>query len=331
MTRVLLVAPGRGAYGPSEHGAAERYASSPLLAEADRRRAAAGRPTVSALLGAPAFDEALHLDPVNASVLVYTLSAIEGAALRGPDLRIAAVCGNSLGWYTALHLAGALPFADGLRLVETMARLSSAGDGTGQIVYPLADDGWRPDPARREAVEAAIRAAQDGGGFAAWSVDLGGYAVLGADAEGLALLRAALPPVESGGRRYPIALPGHRAFHTELAAPRSPAAREELADLAFGMPEVPLIDGRGAQHRPLTASPAELRDYTLGAQVASPFDLAAAVRVGLREYAPDEVVLLGPGTSIAGALGMTIVREGWRGIRSKADLREAGLLRTGLY
>jgi hypothetical protein len=84
-------------------------------------------------------------------------------------------------------------------------------------------------------------------------------------------------------------------------------------------PTVPLIDGRGAQHRPLTADPREILDYTLGAQVTTTYDLAASLSVGLREYAPDAVVLLGPGESIGGAIGMALVREGYSGIRSKDD------------
>ena len=108
---------------------------------------------------------------------------------------------------------------------------------------------------------------------------------------------------------------------------RAERAQAVLADLAFGMPDVPLIDGTGTQHRPLTASPDELRSYTLGAQLSTPFDLAAAVRTGLREYAPDAVVLLGPGASISGALARRLISEGYRGVASRVDfdrLRDVG-------
>lgn len=327
MTRVLLVCPGRGAYGAPELGSLPRYdavapaaaARDGLLPLADAFRRDRGLPTVTELDAAPAFDPALHLPGENASVLIYTLSAIEALALAASDLRPVAVCGNSLGWYTALHVSGALPFSDGLRLVQTMGALSGSGETGGQIVYPLAGEDWRPVPGRRAEIDAAIAAVRGEGGFAAWSVDLAGYGVIAGDAAGLARLREILPPVVSGGRTYPIPLPRHSAFHTELVADRAAAARAGLSGLPVANPEIPLIDGRGVQHRPLTADPAATLDYTLGAQVTTTYDLAASLRVGLREYAPDAVVLLGPGESIGGAIGMALVREGWRGIRSKED------------
>jgi malonyl CoA-acyl carrier protein transacylase len=247
---------------------------------------------------------------------IYRRSIADHSGLADRDLEPVAVCGNSMGWYTALVAGGSLPFEDGERLVLTMERIHAEETLGGQIVYPA-------DP---EAVEAALAKAR---GFAAPSVDLGGYVVLGGDDEGIASLRELLPPVVSGGRTYPIGMPGHSAFHTALMADRAERARETLGhSLSFVAPVVPLIDGRGAPHRPLTADPAEIRDYTLGAQITETFDLAAAVRVGLREYAPDAVVLLGPGSSIAGALAMTLIREGYRGVTSRADfdrLRDDGV------
>jgi malonyl CoA-acyl carrier protein transacylase len=253
--------------------------------------------------------------PDTGAVEIYRRSVADHVSLAEHDLSPVATCGNSMGWYTALVAGGALSLEDGERLVATMEGIHAEETRGGQLVYPA-------EPTKvKEALEKAR-------GFAALSVDLGGYVVLAGDDEGIASLRELLPEVVSGGRTYPIAMPGHSAFHTRLMADRAERARRELADLAWWHPAVPLVDGRGAQHRPLTADPAELRDYTLGAQVTETFDLAAAVRVGLREYAPDAVVLLGPGTSIAGALAMTIIGDGYRGVASRADfdrLRDDGV------
>jgi len=245
--------------------------------------------------------------PDTGAKAIYEASLADFFSMAERDLSPVAICGNSMGWYTALVAAGALSKEDGERLVSTMEGIHAAETLGGQIVYP----------ADREAVAGALRRAL---GFTALSVDLGGYVVLAGDDEGIASLRELLPPVVSGGRTYPIGMPGHSAFHTPLMADRAERARAELADsLLWIPPAIPLIDGRGVQHRPLTADPREIRDYTLGAQITETFDLAAAVRVGLREYAPDAVWLLGPGTSIAGALAMKIVEEGYRGVTSRAD------------
>jgi len=96
-------------------------------------------------------------------------------------------------------------------------------------------------------------------------------------------------------------------------------SRAELADLAWSAPAVPLVDGRGAVFRPLGADPAAVRDYTLGHQVVAPYDFTASVRVVMREYAPDHLVLLGPGGNLGGAVAQALLAEGWRGLGTKAD------------
>ena len=44
-----------------------------------------------------------------------------------------------------------------------------------------------------------------------------------------------------------------------------------------------------------------------------------ALLVALREYAPDELVLPGPGNTLGGTCGQILVMEGTRGIRSRHD------------
>ena len=43
----------------------------------------------------------------------------------------------------------------------------------------------------------------------------------------------------------------------------------------------------------------------------------AAIRVGLREFAPDWIIVLGPGDTLSGSIGQTLVELGWRGIDAK--------------
>ena len=68
--------------------------------------------------------------------------------------------GNSLGWYTALAVAGALSFDDAFRLVQEIALLQEEplpdGGAGGQVIYPLADADWRPAPDLRAAVAGVV-------------------------------------------------------------------------------------------------------------------------------------------------------------------------------
>jgi acyl transferase domain-containing protein len=275
-------------------------------------------PSLVELDRAGRFDAQLHLRPANASLLIWLVTLLDAErALAEHD--VVCVAGNSMGWYTALAVAGALSFADGFRLVQEMALLQEehhAAHGGGQLIQPWVDDDWRPDAARRAAIEAALAQAQ---GEAWLSIDLGGYAVLAASEDGLRRVTRALPRVQLGATTYPFRLLQHGPYHTPLVAEVAARAAARLADLDFRRPRTTLIDGRGVRHTPWSADTDELRRYTLGEQVVAPYDLTLSLRVGLREHAPARVVCPGPGNTLGGVVGQTAVREGWRGIRSRAD------------
>ncbi len=84
-----------------------------------------------------------------------------------------------------------------------------------------------------------------------------------------------------------------------------------------------LVDGRGVRFTPWSTDPAELAEHTLRGQGASTYDFATAMRVALREYAPDVVLLPGPGGSLGAACAQNIVAEGYRGIRSRGEFEAA--------
>lgn len=323
--RVVLVCPGRGTYTKSELGFFSRPAPPAIAAEIDRRlafgdalRAARGDASLRELDAAASFG-AKHMAGENAGALIFACTAADLLRLDPEKVEVVAVVGNSMGWYSALHVGGALGFEDGFRLADAMGAMQKRGVVGGQLIHPVVDDAWRRDPAREAEVEAALAAARAAGHAASWSIRLGGFAVLCGDVDGVKFLLGRLPKTRLGEREYPFQLLGHSAFHSPLLADVAAAAQAELADLPWAAPRVPLIDGRGRAWRPLTADPRELFAYTLGAQVVEPFDFTACVRVALREYGPDRLVLLGPGDSLGGAIGQILVAERWRGIASKAD------------
>jgi len=87
----------------------------------------------------------------------------------------------------------------------------------------------------------------------------------------------------------------------------------------FNRPNVTLVDGRGVRFTPWSTDPAELAEHSLHHQAHLTYDFAAAMRVALREYAPDVVLLPGPGGSLGAPTAQLIVREGYRGIRSRRE------------
>lgn len=306
--RVVLVCPGRGSYSRETLGT---LASTPSGLAADTFRASLGRPTPTELDRAPSFLSKLHVAGENASILTAAFTLADRDALG--DIDVVAVIGNSMGWYTALAVAGALPLPDALRLIETMAQMQAGNVVGGQVLYPLVDDAWLPLP----SPELAELLATTPGLYT--SIRLGGQVVVGGTTEAIALAMSRLPPRKIGERDAPMQLPLHSAFHTPLLAETAARAQANLAELAWQAPSIPLVDGRGALFRPGSADPQAIRAYTLGHQVTETYDFTASVRVALREYAPDHLVLLGPGGNLGGPVAQTMIAEGWRGLNNRAD------------
>lgn len=312
--RALVVCPGRGSYGRDSLGSLAGL-SSPALDVMDELRRRLGRPTVRELDAASAYSARSHVAGENASILTAGAALADLDQLSPEKVRPVAVVGNSMGWYTALGYAGALSLPDCGRLVETMGSYQEGNVIGGQILYPLVDEDWRPDPARIAAVNDAVASIPD----LFWSIRLGGQAVLGGTDAALERALVTLPIVVLGGTSFPFRLPLHSAFHTPLLAGTSSRARADLADLGWRAPSLPLIDGSGRVWRPGISDPAALAEYTLGEQVMDVFDLAEALRVALREYAPQRIILPGPGSNLGGAIAQTLIRDGWAGLRSRGD------------
>lgn len=310
MKRVIVVCPGRGSYGRELLGSLAR---TPRVEVANAFRAALGRPTPSEMDAAPAYASRLHVAGENASILTMACTLADADRLDGVE--VCCVIGNSMGWYTALAVAGALPLQDALTLVETMGQYQVANVLGGQVLYPLVDADWKPWPSPE--LDAALREVPG----LHWSIRLGGQAVIGGTNEALAELTRRLPPRKVGERDAPMQLPLHSAFHTPLMASTSARAKADLAGLGWKAPDVPMVDGHGVIHRPRWADPAAIRDYTLGAQVIEPYDFGLSLRVALREYAPDAVVLLGPGGNLGGATAQAMITEGWKGVHDKAGFQ----------
>jgi acyl transferase domain-containing protein len=320
MTSAVVICPGRGTYNASELGYLGRTGFDRALRDRfDAARAAAGQETLSALDGADRYSIARHSRGDNASGLIFAASLGDFLAIDRGRIEVVAVTGNSMGWYTALACAGALSPDDGFRVANTMGTLMQQALIGGQTIYPWVDDDWVPQPARKAALLALVDEIGARPGHALHlSIDLGGMLVIAGNAEGLAAFEAAVPPTQ---QRYPMRLGNHAAFHTALQEPVAAQGRATLPAALFGQPKLPLVDGAGTIWWPGATRTDALYAYTLGAQVTETYDFSRAIAVAAREFAPDLFIVLGPGTTLGGAVAQSLILADWRGLRSKADFR----------
>ena len=301
----LVVAPGRGSYGKTELGSLSRAGVD--LSAYDATRSAADKPTLTSLDTADRFSPSIHLAGENAAPLIYAASMADMAAIDPTKVDVVAVTGNSMGWYTALAAAGAVSREDGFRIADAMGVNSGRHGPGGQLVLGLSDDDWRPVPGLRDAVVALA----DATGVRV-SIDLGGTLVLAGDEVPLKTFQAQTPAPATR-------LAGHGPFHTGLMRDSSAAAMAELPVAWFGNPRVPLIDGAGRIWARWASAPDALWRYTFADQILEPYDFARAIQVAVKEFAPDRIILLGPGDALGGGIAQALIACRWLGMTSKAD------------
>jgi malonyl CoA-acyl carrier protein transacylase len=316
----LVICPGRGTYGKAELGYLGRFHAdkAELIGSFDQLRAERGQPTISALDGAERYSPGLHTRGDIASPLIFTSSYADFLAIDRSRYDLAAVTGNSMGWYTTLACGGAVSAEHGFRIVNAMGENSQAGEPGGQVLLTLVDEDWREVPGLRDAAFALIAAINGRDGHALYpSIDLGGMLVVAGNEAGLAALLAEAPPTPA---REPLRLVNHGPFHSPLMRGSSERAMQLPADWFEG-PALPMVDGRGQIWRPHASNAEALRRYTFGTQILEPYDFTHAVQVAVKEYAPDRIILLGPGDTLGGAIAQALIAIRWQGLGSKQDFQ----------
>lgn len=194
------------------------------------------------------------------------------------------------------------------------ALMESDGVG-GQLIYPFVDENWRPSRSNERAIGDAVHAGRTLGN-AYLSIRLGGMAVLAGDDAGMAAMEKSLPPAEG---RYPFRLARHAAFHTPLLQHVSDKAFSALDPELFQSPALPMIDGRGAVWSPRVSDLEALYNYTLGHQIVETYDFSKSIEIAIKEFAPDRLILAGPGSTLGAPIAQELIRHRWQGLTSKAE------------
>ncbi|MEU1948198.1 ACP S-malonyltransferase [Streptomyces sp. NPDC059474] len=283
--RTALVFPGQGAQKAGMGQAWRETASWALVAEVSEYT---GIDVEELLLKAD--DETLRRTDL-AQIAVFTTEVVahREAAAAGLLGGVVACAGHSLGEYTALHAAGALPLADTARLVAARGRAMRAcaerSPGTMAAVVRLGP----------ETVEALVaRVQEDGGQVWIANVNAPGAIVLSGTAE--AVDRLAELAVENEGKVIRLAVGG--AFHSPLMASAADDVREALAAVRFAAEHLPVVANVDA--RPY-ASGEHWRELELN-QLTSRVRWEESVRTLAGELGCTRFVELGPGRQLTGMI-----------------------------
>ncbi|QYK13812.1 ACP S-malonyltransferase [Shewanella rhizosphaerae] len=321
--RALVVAPGRGCYNKEELGYLARYhGEKPDFIEAiDAYRRDLGQKAIAELDSQGKYSFKLHTPGENASALIYACAMADFMDIDRERFEIVAVTGNSMGWYIALALAGALDERGAIEVINTMGSMMSDGLIGGQMIYPEMDENWRRDNAKTALLDKVIdEVNQEAGCELYTSIHLGGYRVLAGNEAGLTQAEARLPKLED---RYPMRLYNHGAFHSPLLQEIARRGQQALPASLFHRPKLSMVDGRGQIWGRFSSDIERLHNYTLDHQVVAPYDFSQAMAVGVKEFAPDCVIVLGPGNTLGGPVAQTLIANQWFGWQSKQDFSEA--------
>lgn len=318
--KALVICPGRGTYNATELGYFKNHHTNQhdLIARLDDLRQSNRQIPISELDGAEKYAPSIHMTGDNASLLIYACALADFAAIDRDRYDVVAVTGNSMGWYLALACAGILDFDAGARLVNTMGTIMHQHGIGGQIVWPIVDGDWKVVANKLQLVNSLLSEAKSISGIKVHiSIRLGGMIVFAADDAGLKWLNERLPKDD----RFPMRLMHHAAFHSPLLDHilSMAQAANPVTDFSGGF--TPAIDGQGKIWSPMAFDPVAIYGYTLGAQLNRTYDFTRAVQVASAEFAPDIIIVLGPGTTLGAPTAQALIASNWRGLSGKADFQ----------
>lgn len=233
-----------------------------------------------------------RLDLTNFSqpaLYVTSLAALEVLKQNSPEVveRCELAAGLSLGEYTALVFAGAMSFADGLRVVQARGEaMQAAADAnpSGMVSALLLD---------LPQVEQVCAGATEAGPLWIANYLCPGNTVLSGSKAGC---ERAVTLIEAAqGRAIPLAVAG--AFHTPLMQSACERLRAALAAVTIVSPRIPVYSNVDAQAH---SDPAELREL-LVRQVVQPVRWEESMR-GMIGAGANSFYEVGPGKVLKGLL-----------------------------
>jgi [acyl-carrier-protein] S-malonyltransferase len=245
----------------------------------------------------------------NTQPAILTVSVAALRVLEENGVRPAWVAGHSLGEYSALVAAGALEFADAVRLVrkrgQYMQEAVPAGEGAMAAILGLA-------PAQ---VEEICKRAAAGGIVAPANLNSPEQTVISGQA---AAVKRAVEIASASGAKRAVILPVSAPFHCELMMPAQQRLEADLRAAAFHPLRVPLVTNVDAE---AIESPDDACDALIR-QVSQPVRWEESVRVLLGRGA-DFFIEVGPGRVLSGLLRQIERSVQAANVEDEASLRAA--------
>ena len=284
MGKLALLFPGQASqYAGMGKDLAEKFPEArSVFAEADQ---VLGFP-VSELCFAGS-EDALKLT-ANTQPAILTVSVAAYRVLESRGVRPDYVAGHSLGEFSALVAAGALDFADAVRLVRRRGEYmqSAVPDGTGAMAAIL---GLAP-----AQVTELCRQAAEGEVVAPANLNSPEQTVISGHA---GAVKRAVELASASGAKRAVMLAVSAPFHSELMAPAQRDLEVDLRKISFHPMRVPMVTNADAE---VVTSGDEARE-SLIRQVVLPVRWEASMRT-LIDHGVSMFVETGPGRVLSGLL-----------------------------
>lgn len=228
--------------------------------------------------------DALNLTETTQPVLLASSVALFRAWQEQGGGMPVVMAGHSLGEFTALVCAGALGFADAVRLVRSRGQFMQTavpvGEGAMAAIIGLDDDAINRICAATDGVVAAVNFNSPG------QVVIAGHT---------AAVEAAIVELKAAGAKRAVPLPVSAPFHTELMKPAGERLAEAMADVAIEAPRVPVVHNVHAQTE---SDPEKIREL-LVQQIYSPVQWTRCIQ-SIVDKGVSNVVECGPGRVLSG-------------------------------
>ena len=217
------------------------------------------------------------------------LHSVISALCMGDHSHVAMMAGHSLGEFSALVVAGALSFDDGLRLVaaraNAMQEACEANPGTMAAIIGLPDE---------KVEEVCSSISQDGKVVVAANYNCPGQLVISGDKEGIS---EACEKLKAAGAKRALPLKVGGAFHSPLMQMAKDKLQKAIEETTFATPKCPVyqnVDGK-------PHTDAEEIKRNLIAQLTSSVRWTSSVQNMIADGA-DDFTECGPGKALQGMI-----------------------------
>ncbi len=218
------------------------------------------------------------------------LHSVISALCLGEDLKIDMTAGHSLGEFSALVVAGALSFEDGLRLVaaraNAMQKACEAHPGTMAAIIGLPDEKVEEICKEVSTVDQLVVAA---------NYNCPGQLVISGNIDAIGRACEAL---KAAGAKRALPLKVGGAFHSPLMQSAKDELQAAIEQTSFDAPKCPVyqnVDGK-------PHTDAEAIKANLIAQLTSSVRWTSSVQAMIADGA-DEFIECGPGKALQGMIG----------------------------